>query len=226
MIDQKEDEGGYAPLSALQHLIFCERQCALIHLEGLWLENRWTSEGAVMHQRVHDVTVERRPGIVIRRGMPVASDVLSMRGQCDVVELTPLNPGRSRRGPWKSVLPVEYKRGRAKNHEADKVQLCAQALCLEEMLAIPVTEGALYYGLTKRRLPVVFDSELRKTTLSAIQRLHALLAERVTPSVDYVAKRCRACSLLAVCLPRRAGQPTSASRWFQENLHRMMEREP
>ncbi|MBF0109517.1 MAG: CRISPR-associated protein Cas4 [Magnetococcales bacterium] len=219
-----DEMGTNVPISALQHFLFCPRQCALIHLERLWAENRWTAEGGVLHERVHEQTVERRPGVILRHGMPVFSEKLGIGGQCDCVEWIPL--GRSRRGPWSAVIPIEYKRGRPKVHEADTVQLCAQVLCLEEMLGISITEGTLFYGETRHRLPVTISAELRNTTLVAINGVKKLFFEGVTPPERYLAKRCRACSLLELCLPRREGREEQASLWFRKGLRHMLDHDP
>ncbi|MBF0311273.1 MAG: CRISPR-associated protein Cas4 [Magnetococcales bacterium] len=218
-----EEDIRYAPLSALQHLVYCERQCALIHLERVWLDNRLTAEGNVLHEKTHQEGVESRPGIGIARGLQVVSQTCRLMGQCDVVEFH----GRRGRGGgaprWESVQPVEYKRGRPKSHEADRVQLCAQALCLEEMLAMPVTAGALFYGEPRRRTPVAFTPELRATTLAAVDRLHRLLDGEITPPAVYRAALCRGCSLLDVCLPRRRETPGRVSIWFGETLQHLLE---
>ncbi|MBF0294254.1 MAG: CRISPR-associated protein Cas4 [Magnetococcales bacterium] len=213
-------EEGYAPLSALQHLIYCERQCALIHLEGVWIDNRRTAEGNVLHARVHEETGEGRPGLRIARGLPVASEALGLIGQCDVVEFH-VGTGSH----WRAIVPVEYKRGRSKSHEADRIQLCAQGLCLEEMLGQPVTKGALFYGESRRREVVELTPELRRATGEAARRLHGLLAGGVTPPGVYRAGVCRGCSLLEVCLPRRREALGQASVWFAERIERLLSEE-
>ena len=146
------------PLSALQHLLFCERQCALIHVEQLWDENLFTAEGRVIHERVHEQGGESRGNIRIERGLPLRSFRLGLVGKADVVEFHRVTTQR-----WQP-FPVEFKRGKPKRDDCDKVQLCAQALCLEEMLATVVEAGALYYGRTRRRLDIAFDTGLRDET--------------------------------------------------------------
>jgi len=183
------------PVSALQHLLFCERQCALIHLEQAWMENQFTAEGRVMHDRAHDGPDEARfdawgGRMRITRGLPVRSLELGLSGQCDVVEFHGLDV----------VLPVEYKRGKPKAHEADEVQLCAQGLALEEMLGGSVERGALYYGQRRHRTEIVFNESLRRLTRDTAGRLHKLIAGAVTP-LAVREKKCDACSLLPVCLP-------------------------
>ena len=139
------------PISALNHLIYCERRAALVHIEHLWQENLFTSEGKVLHEKVDEGRGESRPGVRITRSLQLRSEGLGLHGVADVVELQ-ARPD----GGWQP-FPVEYKRGKPKAHDADLVQLCAQAICLEEAFGVPVPEGALFYGQTRRRLDVVFD---------------------------------------------------------------------
>jgi CRISPR-associated exonuclease Cas4 len=210
------------PLSALQHLVFCERQCALIHLEGQWQENPLTFEGRELHERVDWMAGESRGDVRIVRGLPLVHHDLGLTGRADVVELHRLAAGpgvtaariSGLRGCW-GAFPVEYKRGRPKFHHADRVQLCAQALCLEEMWQAPVKAGALFYGKTRRREDIVFDSDLRRTTKDACHRLHTLVARGITPLAVFEPK-CRRCSLRALCRPEVAGR--SARRYFQRAL--------
>lgn len=193
------------PLSALQHWLYCPRQCMLIHLERAWEENRFTAEGRVMHERAHDGPDESRPGVRITRGMPVASEALGLTGQCDVVEF-------HRSGTAVRIVPVEYKRGKPKAHRADEVQLCAQALCLEEMTGAAIPSGALFYGANRRRTEVAFDSELRALTLATADAIRKQLASGAVPAAEYAAKKCEACSLREICQPRH---PRSAASWFE-----------
>lgn len=187
------------PISALQHLLFCERQCALIHVEQVWEENRLTVEGRNLHDRVHTQDGETRPGIRIVRGLRLRSLRLGLVGIADVVEFHhDTNSGVKGKG---RPFPVEYKRGKPKPDDSDKVQLCAQALCLEEMLGCTITCGALFYGTTRRRLEVEFDEELRNLTARTAARLHSLVEANVTPPAVYLPK-CDNCSLFHVCLPK------------------------
>ena len=205
------EEESLLPLSALQHYIYCPRQCALIHLEQVWAENQFTAEGRVMHERAHEGPDERRAAVRTMRGMPVVSRVLGVSGQCDVVEF-------HRDG---TVLPVEYKRGKPKAHRADEVQLCAQAMALEEMLEKPagfIARGCLFYGENRRRLEVALDGELRELTAETARGLHGMMASRRTPGAVYEKKRCEACSLLALCLPKTRDRRASAAAWFAETL--------
>lgn len=184
-------------ISALQHYLFCPRQCALIHIEQQWLENRLTAEGRILHERVHTSGRESRRTLRIEYDVPIRSLRLGLAGRADIVEFH-----RQEDGLWRP-LPVEYKRGRPKKDDTDRVQLCAQAICLEEMLRCVVPEGALYYGEKKRRTPVVFDEPLRDKTVQAAAAVHALLAKGETPPPHYD-KRCESCSFLPLCLPKVA----------------------
>ncbi len=199
-------------LSALQHYIFCPRQCALIHIEQTWEENRLTAEGRIMHERVHEEGNETRGSVKIARGVPLRSLRLGLVGKADVVEFHRID-----KHTWQP-FPVEYKRGKPKPDHSDSIQLCAQALCLEEMLAVPVPQGALFYGKTRRRLDVVFDEALRKETEETANKVHQLIESGTTPPPVY-AKRCESCSLIGECLPEKMGKHASVKRY----LMRMME---
>jgi CRISPR-associated exonuclease Cas4 len=198
-------EDDLLPLSALQHLLFCERQCALIHLEQVWVENPLTVEGRHLHERVDSRQGESRGEVHLARGVPLRSLRLGLSGKADLVEFQRLPAGEpgarlpGHPGSWRPY-PVEYKRGRPKTHRADEVQLCAQALCLEEMLGAAVPAGALFYGQTRRRQEIRFDAPLRELTESTAERLHRLIASGVTPPPVREPK-CDRCSLLDVCMP-------------------------
>lgn len=200
-------EDDLLPISALQHLLFCERQCALIHIEGLWAENRLTVEGRHLHEKAHDGPGEARAGVRITRGSALRSFQLGLVGKADVIEFHHA-PGEPSARPF----PVEYKRGKPKKHDADRVQLCAQALCLEEMLGVTVPAGALFYGRTRRRVEVGFDAPIRQLTEDTARRLHALIGSRRTPAAVKEPK-CDSCSLLHLCLPEALGQRHSAARY-------------
>lgn len=198
------------PISALQHLLFCERQCALIHLEQLWAENRLTVEGGLMHERVHETDAESRPGVRIVRGLRLRSLRLGLAGVADVVEFRDRESGKA-----PQPYPVEYKRGKPKPDTCDEVQLCAQTMCLEEMLQCTITEGALFYGLLRRRHEVTFDAVLRGETERLARRLHELLDSGKTPPAVYE-KKCKQCSLVELCMPRTAGGGKSARKYLEE----------
>ncbi|MDD9718727.1 CRISPR-associated protein Cas4 [Dinoroseobacter sp. PD6] len=194
------------PLSALQHWLFCPRQCALIHVERLWEENRLTAEGRILHERADGGIPESRDGIRVLRSVHVASARLGVHGMADVVEMRGRVP-----------FPVEYKRGRPKAHRADEVQLCAQALCLEEMTGQSVPEGALFYGARRRRQVVAFDSALRALTHRVSEEARAAMASGTLPPPVYDAGRCESCSLNALCRPLAQ---RSAADWVARRLDR------
>lgn len=214
-------EADLLPLSALQHILFCERQCALIHLEGIWDDNRLTVEGTILHEKAHEAGLESRIGVRISRGVMLRTLRLGLTGKADVVEFHQAktgseNPGLHRGtmdasvslngtgGTW-VPFPVEYKRGRPKTNRCDEVQLCAQALCIEEMMNVQVPRGALYYHTPRRRKDVELDSDLRSLTEETAARLHALFARRETPAALYESK-CENCSLRELCLPETLGR--------------------
>ncbi len=197
-------------LSALQHLLFCPRQCALIHVEQLWLENRLTAEGRLLHERVHKAGRESRRTKRIEYDLPLRSFELGIYGRADVVEFYKESHG------WRPY-PVEYKRGKPKSDDSDRVQLCAQALCLEEMMSVDVREGALFYGKNHRRLEVVFDDSLRQITQDAAQRLHKLFDLKFTPKPQY-SKKCQSCSFESICLPRSIGKKRTVSAYLDRVL--------
>jgi CRISPR-associated exonuclease Cas4 len=211
-------------ISGLQHLEFCERQWALIHIERAWEENRLTAEGRLLHERVHEGGDESRPLVVECRGLPIRSLRLGLSGVTDVVEFQRVEaeePGvtvrLAGRDGWWRPFPVEYKRGRPKGGACDEVQVCAQALCLEEMLGVQIGEGALYYGKTRRRKAVTFDAELRTRTERLSARMHELYRSGATPKARYGA-HCERCSLAEVCAP----QATEAQEGIEAYLDRTL----
>jgi CRISPR-associated exonuclease Cas4 len=183
------------PLSALQHAVYCLRQAALIHLERAWEENRFTAEGRLLHQVTDEAGERKRRGVRRVTALPLACRRLNLGGVADLVEFHQSSDGET-------AYPVEYKRGKSKLHRADEVQLCAQALCLEEMTGRGVPEGALFYAETRRRTIVPFDTELRRLTEETAKAFGSLLAEGFTPPAIYRADRCRACSLIELCRPK------------------------
>lgn len=207
----REEE--YLQLSGLQHFAFCRRQWALIHIEQQWKENLLTTEGELFHQRAHDGRQrERRGDTLILRGLPVFSPRLGISGLCDVVEFHLSDDGISLHGEDGLWLPylIEYKRGKPKPHQADELQLCAQAMCLEGMLCCAIPEGALFYGQTRRRMLVPFSEELRQKVCSMLDEMHQIYQRGYTPKVK-PAKGCNACSLKELCLPTLLkGKPAAA----------------
>lgn len=201
-MDYKEEE--FLQLSGLQHFAFCRRQWALIHIEQQWAENLRTVDGRLLHEKAHDGSVrEKRGDLLITRDMAVHSIRLGISGSCDVVEFhrgengIPI-PGQE--GLWQPY-PVEYKRSAPKISEADRLQLCAQAMCLEEMLCCDIPEAALYYGEIRRREIIDLDAPLRELVRSSLEQMHDLYRRHHTPKVKPT-KSCNACSLKELCLPR------------------------
>lgn len=180
-------------ISALQHYAYCPRQFALIHIEQVWEENRYTAEGRVLHERVDSGVAEQRHGVRTERGVLLRSEKYRLTGKMDLLEIEQGDPPK--------YFPVEYKRGKPKVEDWDRIQLCAQALCIEEMRGIHVDEGAIWYWEVRKRESVVIDSALRQTTMEMIEAAHALLASGKTPPPIEEKKRCRACSLVDLCEP-------------------------
>jgi CRISPR-associated exonuclease Cas4 len=209
-------EDDLLPLSALQHSVYCPRQAALIHLERAWADNALTAEGTHLHERADSGRGESRGGLKILRAVPLRSLALGLTGRADVIELRESDgpaPDAARvDGRWWHIRPVEYKRGRPKRFRADEVQLCAQALCLEEMFAVRLTDGDLFYGATRRRTVVALDASLRELTAAAAAGMHAMFNARVTPPAVF-GPRCRNCSLIDLCKPEAAGR--SARRYLR-----------
>ena len=197
------DEDDYRMISEIQHFAFCRRQWALIHIEQQWKENLLTTEGMLMHKRVHDETIsETRKDLIIVRGMRVKSRRLGCSGICDAVEFRRSDDGiqlHGREGKWK-VMPVEYKRGKAKTGEEDELQLCAQTICLEEMLCCAIPQAELFYGEPHRRVKVEMTEELRGHVESMFREMGDLYHRQYTPKVRRT-KACNSCSLKDICLP-------------------------
>lgn len=224
-LTERFSEDHLLPLSALQHMVFCPRQCALIHLERIWKDNRVTAEGNVLHRKVHEPSRRKMGEVYTVRSLQLHSLSLGVTGIADAVEFHPPTdtatapsapPTTSReacdvpcpaehvpslRGRW-LVVPVEYKRGRPKKDDCDRVQLCAQAVCLEEMLGCRIVEGSLFYGQTRRRTAVAFDHQLRGLTYRIASQLHDMMASGTTPP-PVPGPKCEQCSLVDICLPQR-----------------------
>lgn len=205
-------------ISGIQHFAFCRRQWALIHIEQLWDENVLTVEGGIMHRTAHDEErTEKRGDLLITRGLSVFSRTLGITGKCDVVEFHADPDGVSLHGwagRWRPY-PIEYKRGRPKAHDADELQLCAQAMCLEEMLACAIPEGALFYGEPHRRHVVALDDALRGKVVSMLDEMRAHYRRGYTPR-SKPKKGCKQCSLQAHCLPGLT--PKAASAYIAEHI--------
>lgn len=199
-------EDALVPVSALQHYLFCPRQCALIHVERIWTEDGATAEGRILHERVDNGKPDRRAGVRTVRGLVLRSFTHGLAGKADAVEFVGDAP-----------YPVEYKRGRPKAHRADEVQLCAQALCLEEMFGQAVPEGALFYDQTKKRTRIAFDAELRALTQKVAAETRAMIAEARTPPPRPM-PACRRCSLADQCNPKRLEKPPMIQRWLARQI--------
>ena len=197
-------------LSRLQHYLYCPRQFALIELENIWIENQFTAEGQVLHQRVNQADQQKRGAVRTARALRLANAELRIEGVADVVEYHQQADGTE------IPFPIEYKRSKPKAHRADEVQLCAQALCLKEMHGVAVPEGALFYGEVRRRHPVIFDAELRNLTLQTIIACRDIVQTNITPHAIYQARKCNGCSLIDQCHPKDFGK--SASAWLAAQL--------
>lgn len=213
----KEEE--YLQLSGLQHFSFCRRQWALIHIEQQWAENLRTVDGRILHEKAHDGSSrEKRGDLLITRDMSIYSPTLGVSGKSDVVEFhrgTAGIPLPDQEGLWQPY-PVEYKRGSPKTTDADKLQLCAQAMCLEEMLCCDIPEGALFYGEIRRREVVDLDEDLRSQVRDLLSEMHDLYRRSHTPKVKPT-KGCNACSLKELCLPKLA-RKRSVADYLRKNM--------
>lgn len=216
MIYAEED---FLQLSGLQHFKFCRRQWALIHIENQWAENYRTTDGKILHENAHNRDFsESRGDVLITRDMRVFSPTLGVSGACDVLEFHRRSVGiplKGKEGVWQPY-PVEYKRGRPKEDTADTLQLCCQAMCLEEMLCCEIREGALYYGETRRRQRILFTQEVRQEVQTLLAEMHALYDRGWTPKVKPT-KACNACSLKELCLPKLM-RKRSVAAYLRQNL--------
>ena len=208
------------PLSGIQHFLFCRRQWALIHVERQWQENAFTAEGRLLHRRVDDpFFVEKRKGLITSRSVPVASYRLGLNGICDVVEFTRCETGvhlPEREGLYQPC-PVEYKRGKPKEDKCDEAQLCAQAICLEEMLTVDIPAGVLFYAEPRQRCRVEFTPELRRLVIDIAAEMQDYFKRGYTPRVK-TSKACRSCSLAESCLPKLQAGRLTASEYIRQNL--------
>ena len=187
------EKENYLYISALQHYAYCPRQFALIHVEQAWAENRFTAEGRILHERVDSGVAEQRRNVRYERSVAIVSDKYQIKGKMDLLEVEAGEPPL--------YFPVEYKRGKPKVEDWDRIQLCAQALCIEEMKNTNVHEGAIWYWEVRHREQIKIDDSLRKETISAIEEAHAILESGRTPSPVKSKKKCRACSLFDLCEP-------------------------
>ena len=209
-VSTSEADDDALPISGLQHLAFCPRQWALIHLEQVWVENGRTAEGRLLHERADLPGESRRASVRTVRGMWLRSERLHLTGRADIVEFKP------------DPFPVEYKRGKSKPNDCDTVQLCAQALCLEEMLGVAIPRGAIFYGNPRRRLEVEFTPALRARTETLAATMHRLYRNRETPAA-VPGPYCRNCSLIDVCLPEATAQESGAAQWVARQLRSLQQ---
>lgn len=187
-------EDDFIMISALQHYIFCPRQCGLIHVDDVWQDNLFTVRGEILHEKVDTDTYETRGDIKTVRGLRIHSFKYGLVGRCDVVEFKHTSKG-------KEIFPVEFKAGEPKEDISDKVQLCAQVLCLEEMQDTQISKAAFFYGKIRRRNLVTIDEELRSQTLQVIQAVREIVDKKIIPRIEYNSK-CRNCSLQSICQPK------------------------
>jgi len=208
-------EDDYIQLSSIQHYIFCPRQCGLIHVDALWSENLFTARGRIMHEKVDSGEDESRGDRQIVRSLNIYSKRLGVSGRCDVVEM--LDDGK------KIVpYPVEYKSGKPKMDISDTAQLCAQALCLEEMMNVHIREAAIFYGKPRRRLAVEIDENLRRETENIVHSIHLIIKERKVPVAIHM-KKCETCSLNNMCMPKvKPGRV----KFYIEELYKIHEEAP
>ncbi len=204
-------EDDFIMISALQHYIFCPRQCGLIHIDDVWQDNLFTVRGEILHEKVDTDTYETRGDVKTVRGLRIHSYKYGLAGRCDVVEFKQTVIG-------KEVLPVEFKAGEPKDDISDKVQLCAQVLCLEEMLNVEISKAAFFYGKIRRRFMVDITNELREQTVEIINKVRGLVESRKVPVFEYSSK-CRNCSLINVCQPK-AMNNKKLKKYIQELFQR------
>ena len=199
-------EDDYLMISGIQHFKFCRRQWALIHVEQQWAENEHTVIGELMHKKAHDpYLTEKRKDLLVVRALPVSSRTMGVSGECDIVEFRKCEDGVKLHGHrgFYSIYPVEYKKGKPKHSEEDILQLTAQAMCLEEMFLTTVSEGAIFYGETRRREVVAITEELKNEVRQIFEEMHQYYERRYTPKVK-MGKHCTSCSLKEICMPRLA----------------------
>lgn len=219
-MEYQEDE--YLMISGIQHFCFCRRQWALIHIEQQWAENVHTVVGELMHKKAHDpYLTEKRKDVLVTRAMPVSSRYLGISGECDILEFHRQDDGvklYGHRGLY-SIYPIEYKKGKPKKSEEDILQLVAQTMCLEEMFSTEISEGALFYGETRRREPVEITGDLRKQVKDMVKEMHQCYDRKYTPQVKYN-KRCSSCSLKDICMPK-IGKADSVRKYLAQALEDM-----
>jgi len=197
-------------ISALNQFLFCPRRCALMHTEGIWVDNAHTAKGTLVHEHADFAGYEVADGVKSLRALVLYSETYRLSGRADIVEVREMKTASSVNQIYS---PVEYKKGKRRQFENDEVQLCAQALCLEEMFATKVEHGFIFHATSKRRREVAFDDALRALTLETIEAARALLASGATPPAKLL-PRCDGCSLRGVCLPEISDPALGASTNF------------
>ncbi|WP_067050297.1 CRISPR-associated protein Cas4 [Methanofollis ethanolicus] len=220
MRDRRYADDELLSLSGIQHFCFCRRQWALIHVERQWEDNLRTTEGHFLHERVDDPFFsESRGDVVISRAFPLVSYTLGFYGVADVIEYIRSEDGivlPGYEGLWR-IHPVEYKRGKPKIDERDEVQLCAQAMCLEEMFAVGVETGDFYYNEIRRRVPLRLTNELRERVVSLSEEMHDHFRKGITPAAES-SKNCTYCSLVDVCMPKLTQKKISVERYVRKHV--------
>lgn len=208
------------PISGIQHFLFCRRQWALIEIEKQWEENIFTIEGGELHKRVDDPFENQvGPGFIVSRSVPVRSFILGLTGVCDVIEFHQSSDGvklSGHSGTWLPIL-IEYKRGSPKEERFDEAQLCAQAMCLEEMLSVTIRESYLYYGQIRHRKKVELDQSLRELIIQSSSEMHQLYSRGYTPKAKYK-KECKSCSLAEICIPTLTRETLSVAKYLNHFL--------
>lgn len=216
-MEYQEDD--YLMISGIQHFEFCRRQWALIHIEQQWAENVHTVVGELMHKKVHDPYLqEKRKDVLYVRALPVSSRIMGVSGECDMVEFHKAEDGITlfgHRGLY-TIYPVEYKKGKLKESEEDILQLAAQVMCLEEMFSTNISEGAIFYGETRRRESIEITNQLRTKVNGMFSEMHQYYDRKYTPKVKW-SKKCNGCSLKDICLPKM-GKAGSAKQYIQKVL--------
>lgn len=214
----------YLPLSGIQHFAFCPRQWALIHVENQWRENLRTIQGKQLHERVDNPDFfESRGDVLITRSVPLSSNELGFYGVADMIEFHAVATGgvglKGRMGRWQPI-PIEYKRGKPKKDNVDEVQLCAQAICLEEMLGIRIQYGYVFYGEIRRRTKVMLDVTLRETVKETARQMHILYDQNITPAPT-AERNCKSCSMVDICLPSLRAKQTGVGNYIAKHLGRV-----
>lgn len=213
-------EDDFLQLSGIQHFSFCRRQWALIHVEGIWAENKFTAAGEVEHKRVHDTYADSRGGVITMRGLRVTSKTCGISGTCDAVEFYPVTADgirlRGKEGEWE-VVPVEYKHGRSKANDCDRLQLVAQAMCLEEMFSCKITRGYLFYFETRRRECIDVTDDLRRSVTDMFKEMHSYMQRGYTPRATQT-KACKSCSLVNECIPEAFNKRETAGEYIRRHI--------